>query len=256
MEDSPRNARIARLVTALHTSSDGALDWIERALGALSCHCERWRDSRSDLINDRMLVDLGDVLRLHHVTSAEPFTKDRFEYAIERLGPIVGLPAKRAPRGNPGHDLTLGDERFSLKTQADVGIKVHKIHISKYMELGKGIWTDEPTHLIGLRAQFFAHTERYDRIIILRFLRDRPESFHYELVEIPKTLLLLAKNSKPEMMMDSKQMPRPGRCRVTDDEGPAFELYFDGGTERKLQIKHLHKDRCLVHAEWIFPKTS
>ncbi len=31
-----------------------------------------------------------------------------------------------------------------------------------------------------------------------------------------------------------------------------FQLYFDGGTERKLQIKHLLKSLCVVHAEWKF----
>ena len=31
-----------------------------------------------------------------------------------------------------------------------------------------------------------------------------------------------------------------------------FSLYFDGGTERKLQIKHLRKDLCKIHATWIF----
>ncbi|WP_422616418.1 hypothetical protein, partial [Rhodoferax sp.] len=31
-----------------------------------------------------------------------------------------------------------------------------------------------------------------------------------------------------------------------------YSLYFDGGTERKLQIKHLRKDLCTVHATWTF----
>ena len=31
-----------------------------------------------------------------------------------------------------------------------------------------------------------------------------------------------------------------------------YQLYFDGGTERKLQIKNLRKDLCTVHATWVF----
>lgn len=32
-----------------------------------------------------------------------------------------------------------------------------------------------------------------------------------------------------------------------------FELYFDGGTERKLQIKGINIENCIVHARWSFP---
>ena len=31
-----------------------------------------------------------------------------------------------------------------------------------------------------------------------------------------------------------------------------FALYFDGGTERKLQVKDLQKSLCIVHGEWDF----
>lgn len=31
-----------------------------------------------------------------------------------------------------------------------------------------------------------------------------------------------------------------------------FALYFDGGTERKLQEKDLKKSLCIVHGEWDF----
>jgi len=55
------------------------------------------------------------------------------------------------------------------------------------------------------------------------------------------------------MRHQSKQNPKPGYCSVTDDEGNVkFKLYFDGGTERKLQIKNLRKDLCIVHATWEF----
>ncbi|MBK7271462.1 MAG: hypothetical protein IPI07_18805 [Flavobacteriales bacterium] len=32
-------------------------------------------------------------------------------------------------------------------------------------------------------------------------------------------------------------------------------MYFDGGGERKLQVQHLRKSLCLVHAEWVFEPT-
>jgi type II restriction enzyme len=56
------------------------------------------------------------------------------------------------------------------------------------------------------------------------------------------------------MSHDSGQMPKPGYCYVSDDGGKTlFSLYFDGGTERKLQIKNIGISNCLIHALWQFP---
>ena len=35
-----------------------------------------------------------------------------------------------------------------------------------------------------------------------------------------------------------------------DDE--TLQRYFDGGTERKLEMQKLAKAYCIVHAEWVF----
>ncbi|SAK96704.1 hypothetical protein AWB82_07061 [Caballeronia glebae] len=75
----------------------------------------------------------------------------------------------------------------------------------------------------------------------------------YELVEIPKALLLEAANCELKVCTDSTQNPQPGYGYVKDAIGQLkYALYFDGGTERKLQIKHLRKDLCKVHATWAF----
>ena len=92
----------------------------------------------------------------------------------------------------------------------------------------------------------------YDRILSLRSLQRGPR-WKYELVEIPKKLLALASSGILEMKLDSKQTPKPGYCYVSDADGhKLFDMYFDGGTERKLQIKNLRKDLCRVHAIWEF----
>ena len=55
------------------------------------------------------------------------------------------------------------------------------------------------------------------------------------------------------MRHESRQTPKPGYCDVRDEAGALlFRLYFDGGTERKLQVKDLVKSTCLVHGEWEF----
>lgn len=122
------------------------------------------------------------------------------------------------------------------------------------MELGKGAWGDRDEDLIGLRDQFFSHLRSYDRVLVLRTLSKAPAHWEYELIEIPKKLLELAKNGRLEMMHRSTQMPKPGYCHVLNEGGELlFQLYFDGGGERKLQIKHINISNCIIHAQWKFP---
>ncbi len=198
-------------------------------------------------------------LILHHQFSSESFTKDKFEHALNSVLGSLGHECELAPRGNPGHDVTVDGERWSLKTQADASIREDQIHISKFMELGRGAWESE-ADLEGLRSRMFEHMSQYDRIFTLRCLTARRDLRDgsvrtYELVEIPKSLLLESADFPCEMRHDSTQSPKPGSCTVTDAAGSVkFELYFDGGTERKLQVRKLAKQYCIVHARWDFDR--
>ena len=59
------------------------------------------------------------------------------------------------------------------------------------------------------------------------------------------------------MKLESKQFPKPGYCYVRDKNGEEmYQLYFDGGSERKLQVKNLLKKHCVVHATWEFEVPS
>jgi type II restriction enzyme len=248
-----QNPKIQEIQSALPTLSDGQLDFISTVIHELQRKATYTRNPESDVINDCVLPRIGDILRIHHCFSAEPFTKDRFEYALEASCNACGIRASRANRGNPGHDLTINNTAFSLKTQANKGIKRDTIHISKFMELGKGTWTDKESDLVGLRDRFFNHMQSYERILTLRRISDLRNEI-YELVEIPKELLMEAAKGKLYMMHDSKQLPKPGYCDVHDEFGRLkFQLYFDGGSERKLQIRLIDKALCVVHATWTFP---
>lgn len=245
--------RIKNISKRLPNLTEYQLDAISRIIDQLQKPKQFWRNENSDLVTNNVLQDFGDTLRIHHVFSAEALSKDRFEYALERVLQGCGVKAKCAPKGNPGHDITINDMRVSLKTQADKGIKVGTIHISKFMELGKGEWTDKVEHLHGLLERFYNHMTRYDRIFTLRRLKDKTNE-NYELVEIPKEVLKRAEFGEFRIVSNSKQTPKPGYCTVSDHDGVEFQLYFDGGTERKLQVKCLRKDLCIVHANWIFPR--
>jgi len=201
-----------------------------------------------DLFTECFATGFEGVLQIHHALSDAPFTKDKFEWGMIQVLKGCGREAKPGPRGLPGYDIEVDNERWSLKTQADQGIKLDRLHISKFMELGKGQWRTQ-TDLAGLRDQMLAHMAQYDRILSLRHFYQELEDGHkhfYELIEIPKSVLAEAANGKIEMVHRSKQKPKPGYCTV---EGK-FQLYFDGGTERKLQIRNLMKGHCRVHANW------
>jgi type II restriction enzyme len=244
--------RIVDLAARLPGLSDSQFTAIEAIIAQFSLPFDFNRNPASKLVTDCVLREFGDTLRIHHCFSAESFTKDKFEFALEKVCNFCGIKARRSRRGNPGHDITIEGQPMSLKTQADASIKLERIHISKFMELGKGEWGADPKNLVALRDRFFNHMKSYDRIFTLRRLRDTKMN-HYELVEIPKALLLEAKDGKLEMRMESKQFPKPGYCTVSDVNGNMkFQLYFDGGTERKLQIKNIDKAFCIVHGDWKF----
>jgi len=250
----PENPKVDEIAKRLPELSPVQVDLIDDITKQLAKPPTYSRKLDSDLVSDGILWSLGDSLRIHHCFSAEAFTKDRFEYALERAANANGIKAARAGRGNPGHDLTIGNTAYSLKSQANASIKDDFIHISKFMELGKGTWTDKLEDLSGLRDRMFNHMKSYERIFTLRRLKPDGVNERYELVEIPKTLLLEAEHGEMSMMFDSTQMPKPGVCRVLANDGSLkFELYFDGGTERKLQVRHIRKSLCTVHATWQFP---
>lgn len=258
--DENLEAQLAALSKALAPLSSSQLEVLARIVEGFGAELQVYADSASDFASEAFAQMFGDLLLIHHALSRESFSKDKFEHGLETVLRRVGIPATLAAKGNPGHDISVRDERWSLKTQADRGIRPDRIHISKFMELGRGQWVTE-ADLAGLRDRMFAHMQGYDRIFTLRTLSAarvaaRDPFHHYELVEIPKALLLRAASVDCVMRQDSRQTPKPGSCTVTEKGEVLLELYFDGGTERKLQVRHLAKSACYVHATWQFPRAT
>jgi len=243
--------KIELIIKKVPSLTDGQLFWLNKVLKVFDCYY-KFEIRQSDLFDKHAFENFGDALRIHHSFSVEPFSKDKFEYVLEQTLNIKKKIAKLANKGNRGHDMSINGIPVSLKTQADKNIKKDKIWISKFMELGKGNWGDNPNDLYELRNMFLDHMKNYERILSLRALTKAPK-WKYELVEIPKKLLQSAVNGELEMKLGSKQFPKPGYCYVRDENGEQmYQLYFDGGSERKLQIKNLLKKYCVVHATWEF----
>ena len=184
---TPHSDNFSKLSASIKTLSDGQITLIQESVDAFNRpYINIERNPTSDLVSEKFLYDFGDLLRIHHCYSKQPFSKDKFEYALERVCNINHLNAQLSTTGNPGNDITIDGVGVSLKTQADSSIRVGKVHISKFMELGKGNWSDKIEDLIGLRQQFFNHMRSYDRIFTLRCLGKKAGHYKYELVEIPK----------------------------------------------------------------------
>lgn len=215
----------------------------------------------NSILSERAVAYLGSRIMIHtHLTNA-PFTKLHFENGLEEaINLAAGEGEKKAQLatvGNPGHDITIHKDRYSLKTQAGKSTNFNFIHISKWMELGRNPnWGQDEAVLLELRDEFLSHLRGYERILVLRYLpgskANSEYNHYYELIEIPKSLLLSCQDGTFEMKFGSRQNPKPGYCYVEEDETKLFSLYFDGGGERKLQIKNIIKERCILHATWEF----
>lgn len=246
--------------------SSSQLLFVNRMIDKLNTnYIQLINNPNSDFATDTFVRLLGDYLKVHHCLSKEPLSKDKFEYALEAVCNQIGFAAQLAVRGNPGHDITICNQSFSLKTQADKDIRQDKLWISKFMELGRGDWTNQPQQLVALREQFFSHLSSYDRILQFRCLsrntRHYSENqYHYELIEIPKQLLFESANANLVFSERSNAAPheaRPAVGQVVDyDNNLRFQLYFDGKGERKLHIQHLQTNLCIKHAEWRFDLTE
>lgn len=237
------------LLLALEDLRPAQVQWLQGAILAFKVPHHFTRAPDSDIITQSVLENLGDRMLSHHSGSRQALSKDRFEFAFEAALNASGIPAQLVnSRTNPGHDITIAGVPVGLKTEAAATIREGTIHVSKWMELGKGDW-----ELSLLRDAFLEHMKSYDRIFTLRCLSAAPVNVHYELVEIPKSLFMEAAGCVLEIKENSRQNPKPGYGYVRDEGGQLkYSLYFDGGTERKLQIKGLRKDLCKVHATWTF----
>lgn len=109
MADDPqaRAAKIKVLARALTGLSTSQLDWMEGVIRQFTIEPDLHRNRASDLVNDCVLAMFGDALQIHHCFSTEALSKDRFEYAFNRVLNRCGIPSTLADKCNPGHDITI-----------------------------------------------------------------------------------------------------------------------------------------------------
>ena len=136
-----KQTRIEELIRIIPSLTEGQIYWVERVVQIFN-GSHKFKNLSPEFLDYSTLENFGDALRIHHGFSAEPFSKDKFEYVLEKVMVMSGNQASLAPKGNRGHDITINGIPFSLKTQADQNIREDRIWISKFMELGRGEWGD------------------------------------------------------------------------------------------------------------------
>lgn len=218
---------LQRLMAVIKTLTPGQQKRISAIALAFDIPRKFSRLVDSDIVSQDVLVNFGDCLQDHHANSYQALSKDRFEYAFERALKESGISAELVKsRTNREHDITIGGIPVGLKTEAAHNIREDTIHVSKWMELGKGPWV-----LHALRDLFLEHMQSYSRIFTLRCLRSSPAEIRYELVEIPKALLLEAENCSLVVMEASSQNPKPGYGN------PSFHYILTAGQSENFRLK-------------------
>lgn len=210
-----------------------------------------------DIVTDAFHARFARSLHLFHEEFGDAaFQSGACETAFVRAARVAGHRATLAPPGNPGWDVDLNHLLTSLKTQADKGIKEDQLHISKLMELGAAdvAWGSDKDNLPGLRDAVLAAISGYDRTLVFRRLGMAVTAlhveYHYELLEIPKAVLVRMRDYLPVFGKNTKvqdsdsEKDRSATLTVPD----AFTVSFGGG-ERKVTLD-VERHQCLHHADW------
>jgi hypothetical protein len=195
---------------------------------------------------EKFIIALEALINIHHSIYKElPPQGIYFEALVEEAFRRIKKPftlIEPGVRNQPRHDLLVENARISLKTETGVGTRAQKISITKLCTTEREPW--EASVLLERTAE---HLDRYDYILMLRAVWQLP-LIHYQLVEIPVTLLKLMANST-----FASVGKRTGRQSIGADvvrEGEIlFHVHFDG-SDGKCQIRNLDLKNCSTLSEW------
>lgn len=219
--------------------------------------CELLNDT---FIDERHLWHLGETFARLQANLDAPVTKTLFErtlrFAFQDAGAAVSMPSDR---NHAGHDITIDGVRISVKTEAERAMGRDTMRISKLME---AVWSKNFTStddVAAAVARVLEHLAGYERIIMLRVFH-RPDVFEYELIEIPRALLMRIGELRAEDFTpltangSTRAIIRPSanatRSRGADVQ---FRLIFDG-SDNKVTIKSLRTELCITHARWVIAR--
>lgn len=219
----------------------------------MSKKIQEYTNSESDILTPDFTANFSNRLLIHHATNEEKFKKKSFEFAFSAASKSAGRSARIvADPTNPGADVIVDGVNFSLKTEAASSIRADKITISKLMEAR---WIrdckSKKDFARFTKERIVTHLEQYQRIICLRAFDVPDECIKYDLVEIPRDLLLQIRNLKGKDFRAKTEGGGSGADVYVAGE-KAFYIRMDGSVE-KVTISGLLTKLCTLHGSWTVP---
>lgn len=198
------------------------------------------------LFTQEFLITLRSLVGVHHsIYPRLPPQGIYFECLVEQAFKQIRVPFTRVEPSSPNtpkHDLLVGNDRISLKTETGKGTRRDSISITKLCTTEREPWDAET-----LVKHAVDHLSRYEHMLMLRAVWDEP-LIHYQLVDIP-TILLRRVSEADVRPVGRRKGRRSIAGDVTDDAGKVFHVHFDGA-DGKCQIQRLPVSRCNVLLQW------
>ena len=198
------------------------------------------------IYGDRLFLTIQNLVTQHH--TIYPWLPPQgifFEVLAERAFHLSGEPDAHIAQtitNAPGHDIIVGNQRLSLKTETGRGTKPARIAITKLCTTEREPWEAEL-----LIERTVDHLSRYDRMLMLRAIWSH-ELIHYQLVDIPLALLRLVRQAELAPV-GTRQGRRSLGGDISVEGEMVFHVHFDG-SDGKCQIRNLLLSSCQLLGEW------
>lgn len=198
------------------------------------------------IYTDRLFTTMETVVTQHHALYPKiPPQGIFFEALAEKAFHLSGSPDAQIARTTanaPTHDLVVGDERVSLKTETGRGTKPGSISITKLCTTEREPWNAET-----LIERTCSHLGRYDLLLMLRAIWGE-EVIHYQLIDIPLELLRMIEHCRLQEVGNRQTRKSLGGDIVIDGK-IVFHVHYDG-SDGKCQIRNLKLESCRILGEW------
>lgn len=198
-----------------------------------------------ELFTERFCHTVRSLIERHH--TIYPWLPPQgvfFEALIQQAFRLCGWPdAQIVPTkpNSPQHDLLIGNQRLSIKTETGRGTCAEQISITKLCTTEREPWNSDI-----LVRRTIEHLSRYDRMLLLRAIWQE-RIIHYQLLEVPLGLLRLI-----DKLVATPVGRRSGRQSLGGDVRKAgkamFHVHFDGA-DGKCQIRNLSIRHCRMLLE-------
>jgi hypothetical protein len=244
------------LNSILEKLSESQLELVMEITQALTKTVVCRADPTSDIAVPEFTENIKNRLLIHHATNEELLKKKPFEYAFKAACKAAGKYAEIIDsQTNPGADVIVDRIKFSLKSEASAKMNTGSVTISKLMEAR---WIREcktnEQFAQETRERVGKHLREYQRILMLRASIVDGKGITYELVELPREILL-----KVEQVQASDFAVRTkngsNSATIFHRGSEAFTIRLDGSVE-KVTITRLPKLLCRHHATWVLPERT